>query len=77
VLEFGSQVALEVVFDDEDAEEIGIASSTQDVPGRSSEAETSDGHRMKATETVPPTLGEGRPEENGAAGKNNCCGAFG
>jgi len=33
VLEFGREVALEIVFDDEDAKEIGIAVGAEDVPG--------------------------------------------
>jgi len=43
VLELGSEEAVEVVFDDEDAEEVGIAAGTEDVPGECGEAEGGDG----------------------------------
>ena len=33
MLEFGCEVALEIVLDDEDPEEIGIAAGAEDVPG--------------------------------------------
>jgi hypothetical protein len=34
MLEFGSKEALEIVFDDEDSEEIGVAAGAEDVPGQ-------------------------------------------
>ena len=77
MLEFGREVALEIVFDDEDTEKIGIAAGAEDVPGKSGEAKGRDGRRMKEMEGVAPALGEERPEENGAAGKNDRGGAFG
>ncbi|OLB38794.1 MAG: hypothetical protein AUH11_05830 [Acidobacteria bacterium 13_2_20CM_57_17] len=70
MLEFGSEIAFEIVLDDENAEEVGIAAGTEDVPGESSEAERSDRGGMKEAEGVAPALGEKRPEKNGAPGKN-------
>ena len=58
VLEFGSEVALDIVFDDEYAEEIRIALGAQNVPGKSSETEGRDGSRMKQTQSVAPAFGE-------------------
>lgn len=68
VLEFGSKEALEIVFDDENAEEVGIAMGAENVPGKSSEAEGGDGCGMKAAKSVAPAFGQGGPEENGGAG---------
>ena len=56
VLEFGGEEAFEIVFDDEDAEEIGIAAGAEDVPGKCGEAESGDGSRMKKAECVAPAL---------------------
>jgi len=77
VLEFGGEVALEIVFDDEDAEEVGVAAGAEDVPGESGEAEGREGGGMKEAEGVAPALGEERPEENGAAGEDDGGRAFG
>ena len=38
VLEFGGEVAFEIVFDDEDAEEVGVAAGGEDVPREGGEA---------------------------------------
>src|SRR2546426_4272883 len=77
VLEFGSEVAFEIVLDDEDAEEVGIASGAEDIPGKSGEAEGPDRGGMKEAEGVTPALGEERPEKDSAAGENDGSGAFG
>ena len=77
VLEFGGEETLEIVLDDEDAKEIGIAAGAEDVPGKSGEAEAGDGDGMKTAKGVAPALGEGGPEQHGAAGENDCCRAFG
>src|SRR5882762_5013107 len=71
VLEFGSEVAFEIVLDDEDAEEIRVAAGAEDVPGKSGEAEGRDGGGMKEAESITPPLGEERPEKDCAAGENN------
>ena len=76
MLEFGSEVAFEIVLDDEDAEEIRIAAGAEDVPGKSGEAEGRDGGGMKEAEGVAPALGEERPEKNGAAHEDDASGAF-
>ena len=47
VLEFGSEVALEIVVDDEDTEEIGVAAGAEDVPGQRCCAEREDCDGMK------------------------------
>src|SRR5712691_10680327 len=71
MLEFGSEVAFEIVFDDEDAEEIGVAAGAQDVPGKSGEAEGRDACGMKEAEGLTPAAGEERPEKDRAAGEND------
>jgi len=71
VLKFGGEVALEIMLDDEDAEEIGIAPGTDDVPGKRGETEAGDGDRMEAAEGVTPTPGEYRPQQYTAAGEND------
>src|SRR5260370_26398719 len=77
MLEFGSEVALEIVFDDEDAEKIGIAAGASDVPGKSGQAKGRDGRRMKEAEGVAPALGEERPEKDSACGENDRGGGLG
>src|SRR5439155_14388147 len=77
VLEFGSEVAFEIVFDDEGTEKIGVAAGAEDVPGKRGQAERRDRGGMKEAEGVAPALGEKRPEKNGASGKNDGGGAFG
>src|SRR5260370_26112568 len=76
VLEFGGEVALEIVFDDENAEKIGIASGAQDVPGESAQAKGRDCGGMKEAEGLAPALGEKRPEKKGAAGEKDGRGAL-
>ena len=56
VLEFRSEVALEIVLDDEDTEEIRVAASAQNVPGKCCKAEAGDGYRMKAAEHFSPAF---------------------
>src|SRR6266851_5969898 len=68
VLEFGGEVALEIVLDDEDAEEIGVAAGAKDVPGKTGEGKRHESGGMKEAEGVAPALGDERPEKNGAAG---------
>ncbi len=62
VLELRSEEAIEIVFDDEDAEEVGVAAGAEDVPGKRGEAEAGDGDGMKAAEGVAPSFGEQGPE---------------
>ena len=76
VLELGSEEAVEIVFDDEDADKFGVAAGTEDVPGECGETETGDGHGMKAAKGVAPAIGEYGPEEDGAAGKEDGRGTF-
>ena len=76
MLEFGSEEAFEVVFDDENAKEIGIAAGTEDVPGKGSDAKADEGDGMKAAKRIAPAFGEDRPQQNSAAGKNDCGGPF-
>ena len=77
VLEFGSEEAVEIVLDDEDAEEVGVAVSAKNVPGKCGEAEGGDGDGMKAAEGVAPAFGEDGPEKDCAAGQNYCGRTFG
>ncbi len=77
MLEFGGQVALEVVFDEEDAEEVGVAAGAEDVPRESGDAESCDSGGMEEAEGVAPTLGEERPEKDRASAENYGGGAFG
>jgi len=76
VLEFGGEVTLEIVLDDEDAEEIGIAAGTQDVPGERGEAEAGNRDRMKTAEGVAPAPGDCRSQQYAATGKHDCGGAL-
>ncbi len=71
MLKFGSEEALEVVFNDEDAEKIGIALGANDVPGERSHAEAADGHGVKAAKGVAPALGEDSPQKHRATGEND------
>jgi len=68
VLEFGGEVALEIVLDDEDAEEIGIAPGTNDVPGERRKTEAGNGDGVEAAEGVAPAPGKCRPQQYAAAG---------
>src|SRR2546430_12847929 len=77
MLEFGGEVALEIVLDDEDAEEIGVAAGAEDVPRKSGHTERSDCGGMKEAEAVGPAFREKRPGKNGAAGENDGGGTFG
>ena len=77
MLELGSEEAVEIVFDDEDAEEVGVAAGAEDVPGKSSETEAGDGDGMKTAEGVSPAFSEDGPEKNSAAGEDDGRGTFG
>ena len=77
MLEFRGEVTFEVVFDDEDAKEIGIAPGAEDVPGESGQAESGDGGGMKKAESVAPAFCEEGPEEYRAADENDASRAFG
>jgi len=76
VLEFGSEEAFEVLLDDEDAEEFGIAAGTEHVPGKRGEAKAGDGDRMETAKGIAPAFGEDRPKKNCAARKNDSRGTF-
>src|ERR1700739_1381583 len=77
MLKSGSEETVEVVFDDEDAEEVVVAEGAEDVPRESGEAEGRDGDGIKAAKCVAPAFGEQSPEKNAAAGEDDGCGAFG
>ena len=77
MLELGSEIAPEIVFDDEDAEEVGIAACAVDVPGKRGQTEAGDGDRVKAAECVAPALGEDSPQQYCPAGKYDGRGTFG
>jgi len=46
------------VFDDEDAEEVGVPAGAEDVPRENGETERRDCGWMKQAQGVPPALGE-------------------
>src|SRR5207253_3030160 len=77
VLEFGGEVTLEIVFDDEDAEKIGVPASAKDIPGESRKTKRCHGGWMKEAKGVAPAFGEKGPEKNGASAENDGGGAFG
>ena len=77
VLELGSEEAVEIVLDDEDAEEVGVAAGAKDVPGKGGEAETGDGDWVKAAKGVTPAFCKDRPENDRTAGENYCGRTFG
>src|ERR1700720_2247174 len=77
VLEFGSEEAVEILLDDEDAEEVGVAAGAKDVPGKGGEAETGDGDWVKAAKGVTPAFCKDRPENDRTAGENYCGRTFG
>jgi len=76
VLEFGRQVAFEVVLDDEDAEEIGIVAGAEDVPGQGGQTKGSHCRGMKQAESIAPALRENSPEENRSSAQDNGGGTF-
>jgi len=76
VLEFRCEIALEIVLDDEDAKEVGIAAGAEKVPGESSEAEARDGHGMKAAKGVAPAFAQDGPGEKRARREDDRGGAF-
>ena len=47
VLEFWREIPLEIVFDDEDAEEVGIAAGAENVPRQGSDTQRRDCGWMK------------------------------
>src|SRR5215472_1426537 len=63
VLKLRSQESLEIVFDDEDTQKIGIAACAADVPGQGSGAERGNGHGMKQSKRVVSSFCEHRGEE--------------
>src|SRR5215472_14117150 len=67
VLKLRRQVALEIVLDDEDAQEIRIEPSAANVPGQGCCAKRSNSHRMKQTERVMFPFGYQSPEKYRAA----------
>src|SRR5260370_7879560 len=54
VLEFGGEVALEIVLDDEDAEEVGVAAGAEDIPGEGGGAKKRERRRIKKAAALPP-----------------------
>ena len=76
VLEFGCEVAPEVVLDEKNAEEVGITARAEDVPREGSEAEAEDGDGMKAPQGIAPALGADGPKKNRTARKDDCSRAF-
>ena len=76
MLKFGREVAFEIVFDDEDAEEVGITARAEDVPGQGRGAERNDCDGMKQTKRIAPAFRDERPKKYSAAGENDRDWAF-
>ena len=76
VLEDWSQVALEIVLQDEDADKIGIAQRAQNVPGQRRHAEYGDDQWMQETKWRAPQAGERGPYQSRAARKDHGGWAF-
>src|SRR5258708_27811632 len=68
---------MDVVEDDEDAEERGVAAGAEEGLGRSGYAGRGGCGWMRETEDIARALGENRRENAGAATKNYRSGAFG
>ena len=77
MVEFGREVAPEIVFDEEDAQEIGIAACAENVPGKCRQGERRGCERMKKAEGVAPAVCEERPEKDAASAQNYGHGTFG
>lgn len=71
MLEFGSEEAFEVVLDDENAKEFGVAAGTEQVPGKRGEAKAGEYDGMKAAEGVAPAFCENSPKKKSAAREND------
>ena len=76
MLEFGCEVAFEIVFDYEDAEEVGVAAGAEDVPGQGGCTESGACCGIKQAECVTPAFGENGPKKNRATAQNDGGGAF-
>ena len=77
MLKDGSQVAGEIVLEDEHLDEVGIAPSAKDVPGKRDDAEGREGVRMSKEGNRAPALGREGPKSDGSACEQNGRGAFG
>ena len=77
MLELGSEEAVEIVFDDKDAEEVGVTAGAEDVPRKGGEAEAGDGDGVEAAEGVAPAFCEDGPKEDRTTGKDEGGGTFG
>src|SRR5260370_34153703 len=63
VLEFGGEGALEIVLDDEDAEEVGVAAGAEDETGERRGGERSERDRMEEAGRGAPARCEKTPEQ--------------
>src|SRR5215472_10679483 len=77
MLKFRCQEALEVVLDDEDAQEIRIAAGAANVPGQGRCAKRGNRHRMEEAKRVLSPVGQQGPWKHGPDAENNCRWAFG
>src|SRR5262249_20590858 len=66
----------EVMLDDEDGQEVGIAAGADEIPGKSREQKERDRGRRGQPDGGAPAFGDQGPEENGPAGKNQRCRSF-
>ena len=76
VFKLRGEIAFEIVFDDKDSEEAGIAARAKNIPRESREAECEDGGGMQQAEGVTPAPREERPEKHCAAAKDERSGSL-
>src|SRR5450755_2188655 len=77
MLEDGGEKALDVVEEQERAQEIGIADGANDVPGQRDAKERGDAQGMSESEGGAPFPRRERPESDAATSKNDGRRAFG
>ncbi len=77
MVEFGREVTFEIVLDDEDAQEVRIAASAENVPGQGGSRESGNARRMQEPKRVVPAFGDPRPEKHSAGAEHNGRRAFG
>src|SRR5206468_12365074 len=72
VPEFGGKVALEIVLDGENGQEIGIAAGAESIPRQGRREECGNRHGMKGAECVMAARGEEEPGGDGDATEEGC-----
>ena len=70
MLEYGSEISLEIVLPDEDAQKIGIAQRAENVPGQRRCAKYGDDQRMQETKWRAPLARKRGPQQRRASREN-------